>query len=149
MQEELQKLIQRTEEGIRHLPKPPSQDYLGEILHLISDFVRDLGTCLEGTPDAGGLLQTIRPHQEKFRHAIQATSPDFRPTTRPKKVKAIPPESAFTFSASPSDSEDSESTKTSTISGLEFLANEEETVWAPQDDARAIYIDEVMKRASR
>ena len=92
LQEELQRLIQQTEEGLRHLPKPPSQDAIGEIIHLVADFVRDLGVCMEGTPDQGGLLQALRPHQDAFKGAILATAPDFRPSLKPKKVTPLWPE---------------------------------------------------------
>lgn len=64
LQDELQKLIQKTEQGLRQLPKAPSQDALTEIIHLLADFARDLAVCLEGTPDANGFLTLgpRRPH---------------------------------------------------------------------------------------
>ena len=36
----------------------------------------------EGTPEADGLLQSIRPTQMRFRKAIRATAPAFRPYER-------------------------------------------------------------------
>lgn len=80
--EELQNLIRKTEQDIQKLPKPPSSDPLREVLQLIGSFNRDLSKHLEGTPDRGGLLQTIRPTQLRFRKAIRATAPGFRPYER-------------------------------------------------------------------
>jgi hypothetical protein len=34
---------------------------------------------MEGMPDEDGLIQAIRPAQEKFRSAIRQTAPEFRP----------------------------------------------------------------------
>jgi hypothetical protein len=76
---ELQNLLRNTEDSIRKLPKPPSSDPFGEVLNLIGNFSRDLSRHLEGTPEKGGLLQTIRPAQLRFRRTIRATAPIFRP----------------------------------------------------------------------
>jgi hypothetical protein len=79
IQEELQKLLQETEEGLSGLPTPPSEDAFSQVMHLLTTFMRDLSHHIKGVPDESGLLQTIRPVQEEFRRAIQATAPNFRP----------------------------------------------------------------------
>jgi hypothetical protein len=62
----------------------------------------------------------------EFKKAIRQTSPDFRPLERPKDVKAVP--------APPP---------------LSFLSNEEaEQDYEPGDLGRAIFIEDVMKRAN-
>jgi hypothetical protein len=80
--EELQNLLRRTETTLHQLPKPPSSDPFGEVLHLIGAFTRDLSKHLEGTPNADGLLQSISPAQRRFQWAIKATVPEFRPYER-------------------------------------------------------------------
>lgn len=56
-------------------------------MHLISNFTRDLSRHLEGTSDSDGLIQSLRPLQEKFKRDIQLTAPPFRPFTRKKLSK--------------------------------------------------------------
>ena len=125
IQEELQKLLAATDEKLTQLPKPPSTDSLSEVLYLLSTFTRVLGKYLDGTPYADGLLQSIRPACDTFRKAIRATEPDFRPYDR--KMAASNPE-VHTFIV-PS-----------------FVSNEG-IPFVPLDDKRAIYIDDVMRRA--
>ncbi|KAI9063947.1 hypothetical protein FKP32DRAFT_1603293 [Trametes sanguinea] len=79
VQEELQELLTTTDELLNKLPKPPSSDALSEVLHLLSTFSKGLANFLEGTPNADGLLQSIRPACDAFQKAIRATEPDFRP----------------------------------------------------------------------
>lgn len=123
--------MQTTEEGLRQLPKPPSADALTEILHLLADFSRDLSVCLEGTPDADGLMQQVRPHYLTFKRAIRATAPDFRATLQ------------STFYGD-DDNDDNE-----TRSTFDFLENEEDAAMSRLTNRRAVYIDEVMKRAAQ
>ena len=80
----MQKLMDKTQDEVRQLPKPPSSDAQMELLHLISDFVRDVSRHLEGTPEETGLLQSIRPAEDKFKLAIRYTAPDFRAHEKPK-----------------------------------------------------------------
>ncbi|KAJ7779480.1 P-loop containing nucleoside triphosphate hydrolase protein [Mycena maculata] len=79
IQIELENTIQKTRTGLQQLPKPPSSDAVGEIATLLHVFVADLHKLLEGVPNAEGLLQVIRPAQERFRRDIRNTAPDFRP----------------------------------------------------------------------
>ena len=110
------------------LPKPPSADPLSEVLSLISNFSKSLGKYLEGTPNADGLLQSIRPSSVAFRDAIRATEPDFRPYER--IVASRNPE-AHKFVAP------------------EFLANNGGPAYTPTDNSHAIFIDDVKKRADQ
>lgn len=128
MQDELQELLQKTEEGLRQLPKPPSNDAFAEILHVLSEFCRDLSKHLEGTPDEAGLLQAIQPMKDKFRGAIRDTAPDFRPYKSPT-CNVLDPDSAW--------------------SPPSFLSNEEESCTVTVENPCAIYVDEVMKRAQK
>ena len=122
--EELQNLLRKTENSIHQLPRPPSGDPFGEVLHLIGGFTRDLSRHLEGTPNEDGLLQTIRPAQLGFQRAIRATVPQFRPYERKYAPKRSLP-------------------------AADFLANEEEDNEEEQDfdEAEIICIDEVFARA--
>ncbi|KAH8088967.1 P-loop containing nucleoside triphosphate hydrolase protein [Cristinia sonorae] len=123
-QDELQKLLQGTEETLRKLPKPPSPDALGEVLHIVSEFSRDLSKHLEGTPSEQGLLQAIRPALETFKVAIRSTAPRFIPRT-----------GSWTPTASP----------TSDITP-DFLSNEEGT--KQMHTGPQIYLQDVMDKAN-
>lgn len=46
---------------------------------MLHGFVTDLAKRVEGVPDEDGLLQCIRPAQERFRRALRVSAPDFRP----------------------------------------------------------------------
>jgi hypothetical protein len=96
---------------------------------------------MEGVPNEDGLIQLIRPAQEKFKLAIRQTAPEFRPF-----------EKRFAGSK--------------TFGRAKFLKNEEGGVSGTDDDedgdvdpsfkpkgrsigrkSRKVYIDEVLKRA--
>lgn len=133
---------------LRQLPKPPSNDAFAEILHLVSDFGRDMARHLEGTPEGHGLLQTLRPVQEWFKKAIRQTAPDFRPELAPKSEKSQSwsrgDDEVFDVPSCP-DSEDEENK----FRQPDFLRAEEPDIWDVVNDGKAIYVDEVMKRAQQ
>ena len=115
------------------LPRAPSSDPSNEIANLLYNFVRDLAKHVEGVPDENGLLQMIRPHQERFRREVRRTAPDF-----------IPFERRYAF--------------TKTISKPEFLSSEEdaedsldEPGTPPEREEELpdgiICVDEVLQRA--
>ncbi|KAJ7452986.1 P-loop containing nucleoside triphosphate hydrolase protein [Mycena galericulata] len=79
IQIELETSIHKTRAGLQELPKAPSSDPVGEIANILHVFVGELHRVLEGIPHADGLLQVIRPAQERFRRDIRNTAPDFRP----------------------------------------------------------------------
>jgi len=49
------------------------------MLHI---FTNDISKHVEGIPDEDGLLQSVRPAQERFRLEIRKTAPNFRPYER-------------------------------------------------------------------
>lgn len=116
--------IQEANTKLGALPKAPSTDPVGEVLHALRTFVRDLERRVEGTPEEDGLLQTIRPHQEEFRRAIRQTAPNFVPWE--KTVSKELPKAAFLAS------EDGDNDP----SGVE-----------ESHAGQKIYVDEVLKRA--
>jgi hypothetical protein len=124
--DELQLLLRKAEDSIRALPKPPSNDPFGEVLHLIGNFTRDLSRHLEGTTEKDGLIQSIRPAQLRFQRAIRATAPEFRPYER-------------------------RYAKSRTFSPPDFLAEEEveteDLSPSPSNEDSSIYINEVFEQA--
>jgi hypothetical protein len=122
IQEELVNAIQETDARLRGLPKAPSSDPVGEVMHNLRNFVRDLDRRVEGTPEEDGLLQTIRPHQEAFKVAIRRTAPHFVPWEK-TKIKELR-EASFLAHEDGADAEEESHTNQSKI-----------------------YIDEVLKRA--
>ncbi|KAG6382183.1 hypothetical protein JVT61DRAFT_833 [Boletus reticuloceps] len=84
IQDELVNTIRETEADISKLPRAPSNDPVSEVLQALNAFSRELFRRVEGTPDANGLLQTIRPHQQAFRRAIRSTAPVFVPWEKKK-----------------------------------------------------------------
>ncbi|KAF7308050.1 hypothetical protein MKEN_01167300 [Mycena kentingensis (nom. inval.)] len=79
---ELDRSIQQTYQSLQNLPRPPSSDPVAEVAAMLSGFVQDLKAMVEGIPVADGLIQNIRPAQERFRRAIQMTAPNFSPLER-------------------------------------------------------------------
>ncbi|KIJ08216.1 hypothetical protein PAXINDRAFT_89188 [Paxillus involutus ATCC 200175] len=125
IQKELMDALQNTEAELRALPRAPSNDPVGEVLHVLSSFTRDLSRRLEGTPEEDGLLQTIRPHQQAFKRAIRETAPNFVPWERTPKGRQLP---KADFLANEGDDKGSESESESEFS-------------------KKIYINEVFDRA--
>jgi hypothetical protein len=141
IQQELEKSIISARSTLSTFPKEPSKDPRNEIANLLHGFVTHLAQHMEGLPDEGGLIQSIRPAQEKFKSAIRQTAPEFRPF-----------EKRFAGSK--------------TFGRAKFLRNEEGGVSDMDDDEdgdvdpslkpkgrpierklRKIYIEEVLKRA--
>ncbi|KAF9648403.1 hypothetical protein BDM02DRAFT_3187163 [Thelephora ganbajun] len=118
---ELQSLLKKTESQIRELPAAPTDDVQGEVILLVSNFARELATYVEGTPDDGGIHQTIRPLNQAFLTEIRGTAQKFSPYIRGVGRSYTHPK----FLASDTE--------------LEIDANEPD----------AIYADEVMALANR
>jgi hypothetical protein len=94
-------------------------------MRLISSFVRSIEGLIDGVPDENGLIQALRGPHTEFKKAIRTTAPDFRPLSPPTSAE-IP-----TIPSPP-----------------KFLVDEDKDwVDQPNDNSRAIYIDEVMRRA--
>ncbi|EEB90813.1 hypothetical protein MPER_10934, partial [Moniliophthora perniciosa FA553] len=125
IQDELEKAILEVRKSLQALPKEPSQDPVRDITNLIYNFVDDVKKHMEGVPTEDGLLQTIRPHQERFRLAIRNTTPNFKPFERSRDLELSP-------SAHP-----------------DFIIQEEGADLASDnlEDSDPIYADEVLQRA--
>jgi GTP-binding protein EngB required for normal cell division len=134
IQEELQTMLQNTEDQIHSLPKPPSSDPFVEINGMLYNFSSDLHLQMLGIANKEGLLQRVHPAHEDFRSTIRGTAPDFRPYERRER-------------------------RSKTFTKPEFLANEEDDddgeLKEDQDSndgndlaaSGPIYIDEVLNRA--
>ena len=132
IQEELYRVLQQTERELEELPPPPPSNPLGEILRVLDEFKRDLSQRVEGTPDADGILQNIRPHTTKFRRRIRATAPEFVPW----------------------ESGSHRASQSIVMPAATFLSNEEESETDALRDGPVIehagseiYVDKVMDRA--
>lgn len=125
MQDEIDRLLTQTQNSIDHLPRPPSDQPVAEILHMIGSFVRAVEKHMEGIPQAGGLHQTLHPAQDAFQKAIRLTAPNFNPWER----AAAGMQSGQMPVAS-------------------FLVNEEgDGVPVSVDENESIFVDDVMNRA--
>lgn len=137
-------MIRKTHQQIETLPKPPPQNALNEVAKLIKDFDADIGRHIEGVPYKEGIIQRIRVPCKRFRQAIRATAPEFRPFDQPNfSAKSVycPP-------------------RVKTLVEPEFLKHEEEGYtreydWTPASSesedhgteaSPLIYVDEVSKR---
>ncbi|GLB38018.1 putative TRAFAC class dynamin-like GTPase superfamily, dynamin Fzo YdjA family protein [Lyophyllum shimeji] len=149
IQDEIEKSIIITRDALNALPKPPSSDPQNEVANLLHKFVRDLSKHVEGVPEEG-LLQSIRPAQERFRRAVRATAPDFQPfekrhakKKRIGKANFLQSEDGHEDFAS-SDSEEharpspNSSSRPNGASSTEIVLTGKE-----------IYIDEVLDRANQ
>jgi len=102
---------------------------MAELLKLIGLFVRSVEQVIAGAPDANGLMQALREPREEFKKKIRQTAPDFRPLERPNNpndilAMAVLPEPRF------------------------LSSEEQESDWRHVDPSRAIFIEDVMKRAN-
>lgn len=113
-------------DDISTLPDPPSSEPMVEIMKRIGDFVRSIEHIVAGSPDENGLIQALHEPREQFKREIRQTAPNFRPLEQPKGLNLA-----------------------SVLPQPSFLSNEEsESEWQQINAGRAIYIDEVMNRAT-
>ncbi|RXW23705.1 hypothetical protein EST38_g2163 [Candolleomyces aberdarensis] len=82
IQEELDRSIIKVREILGSLPRPPSTDPVNEVANLLYEFAADLHRHVDGVPGENGILQCIRPAQDKFRRTIRDTAPQFMPFER-------------------------------------------------------------------
>jgi hypothetical protein len=76
----LERATVKARDALNALPPPPSNFPMNEVYKRLSDFADDLRVRFnEGLPTPDGVHQTIRPLHSKFRRAIRATAPGFRP----------------------------------------------------------------------
>ncbi|KAF8504661.1 P-loop containing nucleoside triphosphate hydrolase protein [Russula emetica] len=136
IQQELKKLIERTNIELHDLPSPPSSEPLREILRLITDLTRAVEKQVEGVPGSEGLLQQIRPQQEEFRTVIRTTAPCFVPKYRGVLEYSEPREMLMSTSV------DWES-----YQRLLFLEGEEDYAEIGLDNGMELFIDDVLETA--
>lgn len=140
IQQELNKLIERTNTELHELPSPPSSEPLREILRLITDLTRAVEKQVKGVPGSGGLLQQIRPQQEEFRTAIRTTAPCFVPKYREVEEGSGP-------QAMLSSTQSVSSTDLKSHQRLLFLEGEEDYGEIGLDNGKELFIDDVLETA--
>jgi len=161
IQDELERSIITTRKLLGQLPRAPSSDPRSEISTLLHAFTSDLLRHVEGVPDdehstfgAGiGLIQAIRPAQERFRRAIRETAPNFKPFERGSGGKKHLPRPEFLRSEEGEGEESDDEKEGSSVTDME-----ESTNYGSLDlvgrkrkkpTSEVIYIDDVLDRAHR
>lgn len=149
IQDELEKSIFKAREALNSLPKAPSNDPLNEIATLLHVFISDVFQHVEGVSDEDGLLQVIRPAQERFRRDVRSTAPKFHPFERKhgssKKVtrpKFLANEEQSEIESEPED-EDYQSDCWGGFVGARVPKKRKRA------EAESIFIDDVYDRAHR
>lgn len=109
---------------------------------LLYEFVADLGKHISGVPDPKGLIQSIRPAQERFRREIRLTAPRFRPYEKKFAGTRKMPRVRFL------DHEDGE---VSESEGDETMIPRPATTGSKYNKVSSsiTYVDEVFERAQR
>ena len=150
IQDELEKTIIRTRSLLVDLPRAPSSDPRNEISTLLHNFTSDLARHIEGVPDEDGLLQSIRPAQERFRKAIRLTAPNFRPFEQKYEDQRHLGRASFLVSEEGDVGED-EASATENESRCCTMPAQlgNKTTKKRKRMSNKIYIDEVMERAHR
>ncbi|KAF8805241.1 hypothetical protein BYT27DRAFT_7224945 [Phlegmacium glaucopus] len=145
IQDELEKTIIRTRSLLVELPRAPSSDPRNEISTLLHNFTSDLARHIEGVPDEDGLLQAIRPAQERFRKVIRMTAPNFRPFEQKYEGQRHLGRPSFLVNEEGEEGEDEASETEDELGSrsTSFAGKKRKRV------ANKIYIDEVMERARR
>ncbi|KAI5117953.1 hypothetical protein M0805_004718 [Coniferiporia weirii] len=87
---EVQELLQRTEQSLGEIPVPNSSNALDEAVQCISDFSSDVSRLVEGAPGMDGLIQSIRGRQDEFRNGILRLAPNLRPYKKDSVVVDLP-----------------------------------------------------------
>ena len=155
IQDELEKSIHKAQSSLSLLPKAPSSDPRNEILSLLHEFMTDVSRHVEGVPDEDGLLQAIRPAQDRFRRAVRGTAPKFRPFERKYKgERRLAPAAFLSFEEgegggeedADGDEEDAEQQGAQATNGGGEGRKRKHGDVVGHD---VIYIDEVYERAHR
>jgi hypothetical protein len=147
IQDELEKSIIRAREILDSLPKPPSDDPRGEISSLLHIFTSDLAQEIRGVSDEDGLLQAIRPAQEKFRRAIRRTAPNFRPFEKKFKGTRHLGKATFLHCEEGKEWNEGSDSESNAEWGPGLLADPPVLIKLKGRSSDAIYIDQVMERA--
>ncbi|KAG5642512.1 hypothetical protein DXG03_002613 [Asterophora parasitica] len=143
IQDEIERSILATRDALNSFPKAPSADPQNEIASLLHAFVRDLAKHVDGVPE-DGLLQAIRPAQEKFRRAVRVTAPDFQPfEKRYQKKKRIGKAKFLSNEEGHEDFTGSDSDEAAKLSGSDSGSDDVVAV------EQSVYIDEVFECANQ
>ena len=161
IQEELERSINVTRNHLSKLPQEPSSDPRSEILTLLHVFTTDLAAHVSGLPDdpnsetgmgLTGLIQGIRPLQERFRLSIRATAPNFIPFEKKYKTERYLPPPAFLMVEEGDECEDglNEPDTKSVNSNSSFAEDlSMRKTRKVLGSLTRIYIDEVLEKAHR
>lgn len=152
IQDELEKSIHKAQSSLSLLPKAPSSDPRNEILSLLHEFMTDVSRHVEGVPDEDGLLQAIRPAQERFRRAVRGTAPRFRPFERKfRGERGLKPAAFLSFEEGEGDVEEDEDEDDGEqmVQTTEGTGEGRKRKHGDVVGHDAIYIDEVYERAHR
>ena len=162
IQDELERSILATRKLLGQLPRAPSSDPRSEISTLLHSFTSDLLRHVEGVPDdehstfgAGiGLIQAIRPAQDRFRRAIRETAPNFKPFERGTSSRRYLPRPEFLLSEEGDEGEASDDQEEGgSVTDMEESANygSPDLVGRKRKKptSEVIYIDDVLDRAHR
>jgi len=131
---EINAKLDDTMEQLRKLSAKPSDDPLSDIVALLHEFTKDTKDHVKGVPEEDGLIQAIRPEQDKFCQRIRQTAPKFRPYERKHAGEKHLPSSKFL-----------------SMEGEEDAGSDDEE---PDDDSKCIdlngeviYVNDVQKSA--
>ena len=162
IQDELERSILGTRKLLGQLPRAPSSDPRSEISTLLHSFTSDLLRHVEGVPDdehstfgAGiGLIQAIRPAQDRFRRAIRETAPNFKPFERGTSSRRYLPRPEFLRSEEGDEGEASDDQEEGgSVTDMEESANYGSLDLVgrkrKKPTSEVIYIDDVLDRAHR
>ncbi|XP_006461433.1 hypothetical protein AGABI2DRAFT_185678 [Agaricus bisporus var. bisporus H97] len=139
IQDELERSVQKTQGLLAQLPREPSKQPVNEVATLLHEFVADIAQHITGIPDENGLIQSIRPAQERFRTEVRATAPKFRSYEKKFAGTRSMPRAEFLDNEDDGYSEDECD---------QFTASGTSTRKRKRRDS-VVYVDEVFERAQR
>jgi hypothetical protein len=124
---------------LAQLPREPSEQPVNEVATLLHEFVADVAKNITGIPDENGLIQSIRPPQERFRTEIRATAPKFRSYEKKFAGRRSMPRAEFLDIEDDdySEDEDDQPVAKGTVTGKR------------KRRSSVVYVDEVFERAQQ
>ncbi|KAI5117954.1 hypothetical protein M0805_004719 [Coniferiporia weirii] len=92
LQYDVEEMLRTTENSLRELPAPPSEDSLAETMHLITRFSNDVERLISGlsSKDSPRLIQKINHTQSKMKREILSLAPRFNPYRSDSKHFRLP-----------------------------------------------------------
>ena len=137
IEQELNKLLEKTKRDLDDLPPPPSSTPLSEVLRLITDFTREVERQGEGIPGRDSLLHQVKQPQDEFRIAIRKTAPCFVPRFRKRPASEGPRHLVLMETLEPPDHH----------TRPPFLEGEEDSYEIGLNNGKKIFIDDVLQSA--